>query len=250
MKRLAASWPSCSAWRGVSPMGEQPRESENRIWWRLPFGARADRRLIVLSAIIAALYGVGLLGLALAPILTREQPILLLLLNPTTTILLLVSARVELVWLIALVTARRFLVHIVFFLLGWWYAEAALNWMIGRGTDAEAIVGRGERIFRRIGWLAVLIWPGPFPSVLSGASRLSWPLFVAIDLIGTVVSILLTRYAASLAANPLDIVLSFIDANAEVLTIICVAAVVLWLGIRWLQGRNKRERALRDATTD
>jgi membrane protein DedA with SNARE-associated domain len=231
-------------------MGEQPRETENRTWWRLPFGARADRRLVILSAIIAALYGAGLLGLALAPILTREQPILLLLLNPTTTILLLVSARIELIWLVALVTARRFLVHIVFYLLGWWYAEAAIDWMVGRSTDAEAIVGQGERIFRRIGWLAVLIWPGPFPSVLSGASRMIWPLFVAIDLIGTIVSIVLTRYAASIAANPLDIVRRFIDANAEVLTIICVAAVVLWLGIRWLQGRRQRERALRDAATD
>jgi len=231
-------------------MGEQPHEVEQRTWWRLPFGARADRRLVILSAIIAALYGAGLLGLALAPILTREQPILLLLLNPTTTILLLVSGRVELVWLIALVAARRFLVHIVFYLLGWWYAEAAIEWVVGRSTDAEAIVGRAERIFHRIGWLAVLIWPGPFPSVLSGASRMPWPLFVAIDLVGTVASITLTRYAASLAANPLDIALRFIDANAEALTIICVAAVILWLGIRWLQGRNKRERALRDATID
>ncbi len=231
-------------------MGEQPHEAENRTWWRLPFGARADRRLVILSAIIAALYGAGLLGLALAPILTREQPILLLLLNPTTTILLLVSTRIELAWLVALVTARRFLVHIVFYLLGWWYAEAAIGWMVGRSADAEAIIGQAERIFRRIGWLAVLIWPGPFPSVLSGASRMAWPIFVAIDLSGTVASILITRYAASLAANPLGIVRRFIDANAEVLTIICVVAVVLWLGIRWLQGRRERERALRDATTD
>ncbi len=231
-------------------MGEQPRETERRTWWRLPFGARADRRLVILSALIAALYAAGLLGLALTPILSREQPILLLLLNPTTTILLLVSGRVELPLLVALVTTRRFLVHVVFYLLGWWYAEAAIAWMVGRSADAEAIVGQGERIFRRIGWLAVLIWPGPFPSVLSGASRMPWPLFVAIDLIGTVASITLTRYAASLAANPLDIVRRFIDANAEVLTIICGAAVLLWLGIRWLQGRRERERALRDAATD
>jgi membrane protein DedA with SNARE-associated domain len=230
-------------------MGEQ-RENEPRSWWRLPFGARADRRLIILSAIIAVLYGLGMVGLALTPILTREQPILLLLLNPTTTILLLVSGRIGLPLLVALVTARRFLVHIVFYLLGWWYAEAAIAWMIGRGTDTDAIIGQAERIFRRIGWLAVLIWPGPFPSVLSGTSRMIWPLFVAIDLTGTVASILITRYAASLAANPLDIVLGFIDANAEVLTIICVVAVVLWLGIRWLQGRNKRARTLRDAATD
>lgn len=231
-------------------MREQQRDAEERTWWRLPFGARADRRLVILSVIIAALYGAGLLGLALTPILTREQPILLLMLNPTTTILLLVGGRVELPLLIALVTARRFLVHIVFYLLGWWYAEAAIGWMVGRSTDAEAIVGQAERIFRRIGWLAVLIWPGPFPSVLSGTSRMPWPLFVAIDLVGTVASITLTRYAASLAANPLDIVRRFIDANAEVLTIICVAAVVLWLGVRWLQGRRERERALRDATTE
>lgn len=230
-------------------MGEQPRETADRNWWRLPFGARTDRRLIALSAIIAALYGLGMMGLALTPILTREQPILLLLLNPTTTILLLVSARVDVVLLVTLVTARRFIVHIVFYLLGWWYVDAAIGWMLGRSTDVELLVGQAERIFRRIGWLAVLIWPGPLPSVLSGASRMPWPIFVAIDLSGTVASILLTRYAASIAANPLGIVLHFIDTNAEVLTIVCATAVALWLGIRWFQGRSKRERALRgDAT--
>lgn len=221
----------------------EPRQA----WWRLPFGARADRRLVVLSAIIAVLYGAGMLGLALTPILTREQPIALLLLNPTTTILLLVGGRIGLVPLIALVATRRFLVHIVFYLLGRWYADAALAWMLGRDADAAPLVGQAERIFRRVGWLAVLIWPGPFPSVLSGASRMPWPLFVAIDIIGTVASILITRYAASIAANPLDIALRFIDANAEALTIICATAVVLWLGGRWLRGRRGRARALRDA---
>ena len=231
-------------------MGETSRDTANRTWWHLPFGARADRRLIILSAIIAALYGMGMFGLALTPILTREQPVILLILNPTTTILLLVGAQLPLIPLIILVAARRFIVHIVFYLLGLWYGDAALAWMTRRNEDAEAMVGTAERIFRRIGWLAILIWPGPFPSVLAGASRMRWPIFVAIDLIGTVVSILLTRYAASLAANPLDIARAFITDNAEVLTIVCIVAVVLWLGARWLQGRSKREQALRDAPTD
>lgn len=225
-------------------MEERARDSAARGWWRLPFGGHTDRRLIILSTIIAAFYGLGMLGLALSPILTRDQPELLLLLNPTTTVLLLVSGRVGLVPLLALVASRRFIVHVVFFLLGWWYADAAIRWMTGRNTDAEAFVGQVERLFRRIGWLAILIWPGPFPSVLAGASRMPWPLFIAIDLTGTIASILLTRYAASIAANPLDVILRYIDANAELLTIICIAAVVLWLAIRWFQTRRKREQVL------
>lgn len=221
-------------------MDERTRASANRGGWRLPFGGYADRRLIILSAIIAAFYGLGMLGLALLPVLTRDQPLLLLLLNPTTTVLLLVSARIDPVTLVVLTVARRFLVHIVFFLLGWWYAEGAVRWMVGRGAETEQIMGLTERIFRRVGWLAIVLWPGPLPSVLAGAGRMRWPMFVALDLVGSVASVLLTRYAASVAANPLALLLHFIDEHAEILTIIFASMVALWLASRWLWGRANR----------
>ncbi len=65
-----------------------------------------DRRLVLLSAGVAAIYGLGLLGLALLPLLARDHPLLLIALNPTTSVLLLVSGRVATAPFVAVALVR------------------------------------------------------------------------------------------------------------------------------------------------
>jgi len=215
--------------------------------------SRRDRRLLVLSGLVAFFYALGLLGLALSPLLLRERPLLLVLINPTTSILLLVSARVETLPFVILATARRFAFHIVFFLIGRWYAERAVRWMEEHSGGPQPLLGFVERAFARAGWLVILVWPGPLPSVLAGSGRMVPALFVALDLTATLVSVLITRAAANAAANPLEVVLRFADRNADRLTILFIVLVVLWLVIRWLRdrgvslGRQEQSAATDDA---
>lgn len=203
-------------------------------------GARLiDRRLAFASAAIAACYGLGFLGLALLPLLARDRPHLLILLNPTTAVLLLVSARLDLASFLALATLRRVAFHVVFFLLGAWYGRTAVRWVEGRSGRASRFVAFIERAFVRLRWPVILIWPGPLPSVLAGAGQMKFAHFLALDLVGTVLSVLIARYAAGVAADPLGTALRFSDAHAVPLTIASVAATAIWLLVRWWRARAR-----------
>lgn len=199
---------------------------------------RADRRLALLTGLAAGFYVLGFIGLAFLPILARDQPLLLVLINPTSSVLFLVSARVELLPFVVVATARRFVSHLVFFLLGRWYAERAIRWMEERSGGSLPLVQVMERLFARVGWLVIAIWPGPLPSVLAGVGRWRPALFVALDLAAIVAAVLIARFAAEAAASPLALVLRFIDENADWLTVVLVVAVVAWLGIRRLRERG------------
>jgi membrane protein DedA with SNARE-associated domain len=196
-----------------------------------------DRRLALLTGAVAACYGVGAIGLALLPLLARELPHLLILLNPTTGVLVLVSARVGLVPFIALAVLRRIAFHIVFFLLGEWYGADAVRWVEGRSGRASRFVALVERLFARVRWLVLLLAPGPLPSVLAGAGRMPRARFLALDLAGTLLGVLVARFAADIAADPLGSALRFSDDHAGLLTVLCVAGTATWLLVRSLRAR-------------
>lgn len=195
-----------------------------------------DRRLATLSTAIASFYGLGLLGLALLPLLAREVPHLLLLLNPTTGVLLVVSARVGLIPFVVLAVLRRVAVHTLFFFLGEWYGEDAVRRVERYSGRTSRMVEYIERAFARVRWPVILLAAGPLPSVLAGAGKMPRAHFFAIDIAGTLLSVLVARYAADIAADPLGAALRFSDGHAGLLTAICVAATCCWLLIRWWRG--------------
>ncbi len=209
---------------------DEPRRTGGR---RLP-----ERRLLVAGAILAVLYAASFVGIALTPLLVSEYPILMLLLQPTTGHILLVSARVGLVPLVVVVVLRRFAGHAVFFLLGQWYGERALRWVKGRGGSWSGPVETLEEFFARAGFVAVLLAPGTLVGLLAGASGMRRWQFAVLDLAGLLAQVLLVRFAAGVAADPLAVLVRFIDRNAGPLTVVFAVAALLWLLVRRRRGRT------------
>lgn len=205
---------------------------------RAPRGRRVERRLVAVAVVLTLFYGGGLLSAAFLPILARDNPALLLLLQPTNAIVLLVGARVDFRLLLAITVLRRVASHLLFFLLGSWYGERAVGWVEGRSGAAHGLIKVVEGLFARVGLAIVAVFPGPVPSVLAGASRMRWWVFAAVDLAGTTLGILVVRFAGSLASRPIGAVGDFIDRNATWLTVVFVAATALWLLVQRLRGRT------------
>lgn len=195
-----------------------------------------DRRLVIVGGLLILSYIGGLIGLALLPLLASERPLLLLLIYPVSGALFLIAPQFDPVPFVALASARRLIVHVLFFLLGGWYGERAIRWATQRGGgEVGGFVATVRQLFGRFGWLIVLIFPGPLPSVLAGTTRMRWPRFLALDLIGTVISVALVRVAASAASGPLATALRFIDQNSRWLTLITIAATVAWVTLRGIR---------------
>lgn len=219
------------------PVLDEPRRAGGR---RLP-----ERRLLVAGAILAVLYAAGFVGIALTPLLVRDYPLLMLLLQPTTGHILLVSARVALVPLVVVVVLRRFIGHAVFFLLGQWYGERALRWVKSRGGRWGGPIETLEEFFARAGFVAVFLAPGTLVGLLAGASGLRRWQFVVLDLAGLLAQVLLVRFAADIAADPLAVLVRFIERNAGPLTIICAVGALLWFLIE-----RRRRRTVVDVVEE
>lgn len=208
-----------------------------------PGPQRLERRLIIVGGIVILSYIGGLIGLALLPVLANAQPLLLMLLYPVSAALFLIAPKFDPVTFVTIATVRRVVLHVLFYLLGRWYGDRALAWVVQRGgKDASGMASLVARFFGRFGWAIVAIFPGPLPSVLAGSARLRWPLFVALDLLGTIVSIAIVRVAATAASGPLATILRFIDQNSRWLTIITVVATIAWVLIQQMrQGKSGEE---------
>lgn len=208
-----------------------------------PGPPRLERRLIVVGGIVILSYVGGLIGLALLPLLASKQPLLLMLIYPVSGALFLIAPKFDPVTFVALATVRRVVIHVLFYLLGYWYGDRALSWVVQRGgSDARGMAALVQRFFGRFGWAIVTIFPGPLPSALAGSTRMRWPLFLALDLLGTIVSVAIVRVAATAASGPLATVLRFIDQNSRWLTVITVVATVAWVLIQQMrQGKQEEE---------
>ncbi len=197
-----------------------------------------ERRLVAVTAALATLYGLGLLGAALLPILLRDYPLLLITLQSTSGVLLLVSAQIDLIPFLTVATLRRFISHFLFYLLGRWYGERAIRWMEGRNGRAHGLVQAMDRLFAHIGRPIVLVFPSTVAGVLAGSARMPRWQFIALDLAGTLCSVLVVRFAATAVSGPMATVVRSIDRNAGWLTVIFVLATLLWLVAERLRGRT------------
>lgn len=201
-----------------------------------PAGRSRGRRLALLTVPIAVLSVAGILAAAFTPVLVREAPLLLLVLESRNRYLLLVAARVELVPFVVVGVLRRLASDPFFYLLGRWYGERGVDWAqrrAGAGTWAQTVT----RVYGRLAVPAVLLFPGALVCVLAGATGMPPRRFVTLNLTGSVAAVVGLRLLAEAAAGPLDAVVDFSDRNAGWLTAVFATVTVVVLLIDRRRGR-------------
>ena len=186
-------------------------------------------RFTLLAVPIVALSIAGILAAALTPLLVRDHPLLLILLESRNRYLLLVAGKVGVAEFIVVAVIRRFASDPFFYLLGRWYGDAARGW-VARGWGGGARMAQVvERLFRRVAGITVLLFPGALVCVLAGSTGMSPRRFVTLNLIGSLVTVVGLRLLADVAAGPLDVIVRFNDRNAGWLTVAFVVATVAWV---------------------
>jgi len=185
------------------------------------------RRLLAVGVPLGLIATSAVVGNALAPTLVVNHPLLLLALNTTTRHLVLTSTSVDFVPYLVVGLARRLIEDPFLFLLGRWYGKDAIAWV-----DAKVGGGRFltfvQRNFHRVGWLLVALVPGGVVCVLAGASRMRTAVFLALNITGTVATILVLRRFGDVFAGPVDATVAFVADNVVVLTGLSVLLTVLY----------------------
>jgi membrane protein DedA with SNARE-associated domain len=191
--------------------------------------ARTHRRVAVVGVLIVVLSVMGILAAAFTPVLVRDHPRFLLVLEARNRYLLLVAAKVSLATFLLVGVPRRLASDPLYFLLGRWYGDRAVAWVARRDHRGAAVLSHVQRRFDRVANVLVFLFPGALVSVLAGAGRMSWRRFLTLNVVGSCVTVLALWWLADEASGVLRRIVAFNDEHAGWLTVITVAAVAGWL---------------------
>ncbi len=199
--------------------------------------APEGRRLLVWCGVpIGAFTIASLIGTALMPYLLARQPLMLVALSPLFRHLVLAAPRVPALPFFAVVVPRHFAPDPFFYLLGREYGRFAIEWAEGNSPFTGRIVRALERLFARIGPIALLISPDVVVSTLAGAAKVPLPLFVVFNVLGTFCTVFVARWFGDVFEKSIASIVTYFEAHIVAVTAVSVLLVVVF---NWYSSRQK-----------
>ena len=166
--------------------------------------------------------------------------------NARTRNLILVTNQLDAVSYYVVGTLRLLLSDPLFFLLGYWYGDTALQWIEGRTKSFGRMLRQWERWFGRAAYPLVFIAPNNYICLFAGASGMSIPGFFVVNVVGTLTRLYLVRRLGEAFEAPIDDVLDFIAEHRTPLLIATVGIFGLMMLNELRQSRKDLE-SLADA---
>ena len=190
------------------------------------------KTLVLIVAPIVVLAVVGTVTTALTPALAAKHPLLLIALEARNRNLVL-ARRVDFLPFLLVASFRRTLTDPLYYLLGYYYGDRAVRWLevkAGMGSYARLM----ERVFQKASYFAVFFFPGAIVCALAGVIRMRFPVFLALNITGTLAAVLGLKVFGDAISGPVEAVIGFFDRNLLTTTIISVALVALSVVLgRW-----------------
>ena len=200
---------------------------------------RPSRRtvsLIVTPIIILVI--AGWVGDASAAYLVDHHPVWLIALNARNRNLLLVTNYVDAFPYYAVGTLRLLLSDPLFYILGVLYGDAAIKWMERQAPTYGKLMRSAEKWFGIAAYPLVFLAPNNFICLFAGAAGMSVPVFLVLNVSGTIVRLYALRVTGDIFAKPIDSVLGFIrDYRLPII----IASVVLVAISIWSERRQGGE---------
>lgn len=185
-----------------APPPGRGRESSGGLERRIP--------LPVLVAPVVALGVLGVLGDVLWPTLAADHPLALIAVNPRTRYLVLASPYVDVVPFTVVAMLRSLVGDPFAYLLGRRYGDRLVDLVVARAGRRQGLARRLVALARRAGVVPVLLAPGGAVCALVGAAGMGPVVFMAANVGGTLVRVMLVRLAGDAFADPLSEVVEWV----------------------------------------
>jgi membrane protein DedA with SNARE-associated domain len=167
------------------------------------------RRLTILLTPIAAFSIAGFIVGILAPTLINDHPLVVIFFQPINRWLILASNRVETWEFFAVAFFRLTLTDPLYFMLGHWFGDGALDWIENKTGNSGAIPFI-KKWFAKAGPVIVFLAPNAYVCVLAGAAGMKVRLFVALNVVGTIGRLILIKATGDVFEPVLEPILDFI----------------------------------------
>jgi len=214
-----------------SPVVEPPPEPDDAVApeatvlpERVPPGKHTLKLLV---APIILLVIASNVGDALATTLATTNPLALVALNARSRNLVLVTNELDAFSYYTVATLRLLVSDPLFFLLGYWYGDAAVRWMEKRTRTFGDTLRQIERWFGKAAYPLVFLMPNNYICLFAGASGMPVAGFFAANITGTVVRLYLLRRVGETFEAPIDGLLGFLGEYRIPLLIISVVLVAV-----------------------
>jgi membrane protein DedA with SNARE-associated domain len=211
---------------------------ESTVLDRQPPGRRT---LTLIVAPLVALVIASWVGDALAPSLVDRHPLVLIMLNARNRNLALVTNQLDAVPYYTVGTLRLLVSDPLFYLLGYFYGDAAVRWMERRSPTYGRFLRTAERSFGTFAYPLVFVAPNNFICLFAGAAGMSPLAFVVLNLSGTLVRLYLIRRVGEAFEGPIDSILEFIREYRLPLLAVTVGLVALTIWNERRQGTGEIE---------
>ncbi|MGE0880114.1 MAG: DedA family protein [Acidimicrobiia bacterium] len=196
------------------------------------------RRLTLLLTPIVMLVIASNVGTITSPTLVRSHPTWLLALDSRNRHLLLtVGAGIDPFPYFTVAFFRLLLSDPLFYLLGYWFGDAALRWWERKLDFNSGYIAFIEKWFARLGPALVLVMPNNIICLLAGTARMRPRTFVALNVIGTVGRLTLFWFTGRALKEPIEAFLDVVTRFQWPLT----AALVVVVGFQTFRQQKTGE---------
>ena len=216
-------------------MAEAPRQSPAAVARRRP----SRRQVTALAVPLVALVVMNYVGDALAPTLVDSHPAWLIALNARNRNLALVTNSLDPWTYYSIGTARLLVSDPLFFLLGYWYGDAAVTWMERRTNTWGQMLRQIEQWFSKAAYPLIFIAPNNYICLFAGAAGMPLRAFFVVNLAGTITRLWLIRLVGEAFESPLDDLVGWIGDNRIPLLIASVALVVASIALEARRGETE-----------
>ncbi len=201
---------------------------------------RPSKRAVTVVAIpIIALIVCTNIGDATAPTLVDTHPAWLVALNPRNRNLVLVTNQLDAWAYYGIATARLLASDPLFFLLGWWYGDAAITWMEKRTRTWGKSLRKAESWFSKAAYPLIFVAPNQYICLFAGAAGMPVGAFFAVNIAGTLTRLYLIRKFGTVAEGPLDSIVDWIGDHRAPLLVLTVGITVLSILLEARRGETE-----------
>lgn len=191
-----------------------------------PLRPKPSRRTLVLIVVPLVIFTVAAyVGDAFMPYLVDNNPLLLITLNARNRNLALVTNMLDPVSFYVVATVRLLISDPLFYLLGWFYGDAAVKWAERNTQTLGDTLRWVEKHFKRYGVALVFAMPNNFICLFAGAARMPPVVFAVANVSGTIIRLYLIRALGARFSGPLDWLVDFIATYRIPLLVVSIALV-------------------------
>ena len=195
------------------------------------------RRLTILLIPIVSFSVAATVVNLVSPGLIKHHPLVVIFFNPINRYLILAATRVTTWQFFAVGFIRLVLTDPLYFLLGRWFGDGALDWIENK-TGNTGTVPFIKKWFGRAGPLFVFLAPNAYVCLLAGASGMNVAMFIGLNATGTIGRLILIKATGDVFAPILNPVVNFLDRYRWQFIVVSVALFVLQTLINRKRGKS------------